>query len=115
MGNISYVHVFFPHADTGFADEYVVDVHEHLPFERYAQKSFAQVRQRVEEQQPVQPELEPWAEQHPGYAVVHAVVLHDRGQRDVLVVRRAERVVAAPRHRLVRRVVGAEHGPVVAR
>lgn len=113
---LSYVHVFFPHPDAALADEYVVDVHQHLALERYAQQPFAQVRQRVEEQQSVQPELEPGAEQHPGYAVVRAAVLHDRGQWNVFVVRRgAERVVASPGDRFVRRVVRGEHGPVVTR
>lgn len=65
---------------TSLANENVIDIDEYPPVEAEAELAVAEVAERVEEQQSVQPELQAGAEEHPLHAVPAPVVLDHRRQ-----------------------------------
>lgn len=67
---------------TSLANEYVIDIDEYPPVEAEAQLPVAEVAERVEEQQPVEPELQAGAEEYALHAVPAPVVLDHSRQGD---------------------------------
>lgn len=74
------LHILGPKARAHLAHENVVDVDQEFPFQGEAELPVTEVAQAVEEQQPVEPETQARAEDHPLNVVKYAVVLDDGGE-----------------------------------
>lgn len=67
---------------TSLANEYVIDIDQYPPVETETQLPVAEVAERVEEQESVQPELQSGAEKYALHAVPAPVVLDHSRQGD---------------------------------